>query len=44
MYRAVAYKVKEEGIDPDNPDAVVNIMKRINIKLEPSDNGVKVFL
>ncbi|WP_457644452.1 (d)CMP kinase [Persephonella sp.] len=44
MYRAVAYKVKQEGINPDDADAVVSIMKKINIKLEPSDNGVKVFL
>ena len=44
MYRAVALMVKREGIDPDNPDAVVELMKKIQIDLKPAENGVQVFL
>ncbi|WP_029521728.1 (d)CMP kinase [Persephonella sp. KM09-Lau-8] len=44
MYRAVALMVKRKGIDPDNPDAVVELMKKIQIDLKPAENGVQVFL
>lgn len=44
MYRAVALMVKRKGIDPDNPDAVVELMKKIQIDLKPAENGVRVFL
>ncbi|WP_457640612.1 (d)CMP kinase [Persephonella sp.] len=44
MYRAVAYKIKEECIDPEDLNAVLNLMKGIDIKLEQSNDGVKVFL
>ncbi|WP_297456504.1 (d)CMP kinase [Persephonella sp.] len=44
MYRAVALMVKREGIDPDNANAVVELMKKIQIDLKPAENGVQVFL
>ena len=44
MYRAIAYKIKEECIDPEDLNAVLNLMKGIDIKLEQSNDEVKVFL
>ncbi len=31
LYRAVAWKVKEKGIDPEDEDALGNILKKMNI-------------
>jgi len=44
MYRAVAYKVKQEGVNPENPEEVIRVLKEIEIKLLPSDSGTKVIL
>ena len=44
MYRAVALMVKRLGINPDNANAVVEIMKKIQIDLKPAENRVQVFL
>lgn len=44
MYRAVALMVKRLGINPDNANAVVEIMKKVQIDLKPAENGVQVFL
>ncbi|WP_457643888.1 (d)CMP kinase [Persephonella sp.] len=44
MYRAVALKVKRAGIDPSDEKAVLKLMENTDIKLEPAENGVRVFL
>jgi len=44
MYRAVALKIKRLGINPDDPEAVLEVLKGTEIDLKPSENGVKVFL
>ncbi len=44
MYRAVALKVKEKGINPENEEDVVKLMKNTKINLKPDTKGVKVFL
>lgn len=44
MYRAVALKIKRLGINPDNPEAVLEVLKNTQIDLKPSEKGVKVFL
>ena len=44
MYRAVALKVKEKGINPENEEEVVKLMKNTKIDLKPDTKGVKVFL
>ncbi|WP_457643271.1 (d)CMP kinase [Persephonella sp.] len=44
MYRAVALKVKNSGIDPDSEKDVVELMKKTNIQLLNSDGSVKVLL
>lgn len=40
MYRALAYKVKKLGIDPDNQQDIASILEKTDIKLEDE----KVFL
>ncbi len=40
LYRAVAWKVKEENVNPDNEEALKKILKDINIAL----NGEKVIV
>ncbi|WP_293442408.1 (d)CMP kinase [Persephonella sp.] len=44
MYRAVALKIKRLGINPDDPEAVLEVLKNTQIDLKPSEKGVKVFL
>ena len=44
MYRAVALKIKNLGIDPEDLNKVLKIMEETSIDLEPDENGVKVFL
>uniref|UniRef100_UPI0025E93226 (d)CMP kinase n=1 Tax=Persephonella sp. TaxID=2060922 RepID=UPI0025E93226 len=44
MYRAVALKIKRLGINPDNPEAVLEVLKNTQIDLKPSEKDVKVFL
>ncbi|WP_457627185.1 (d)CMP kinase, partial [Persephonella sp.] len=41
---AVALKVKRAGIDPSDEKAVLKLMENTDIKLEPAENGVRVFL
>ena len=43
MYRAVALKIKRLGIDPDNKEAVVNVLKETDIRLKTNEE-IKVFL
>ncbi len=43
MYRAVALKIKRLGIDPDNKESVINVLKKTDIKLK-TNKEVKVFL
>ncbi len=44
MYRAVALKIKRLGINPDDPESVLEVLKNTQIDLKPSEKGVKVFL
>ena len=44
MYRAVALKIKRLGINPEDPEAVLEVLKKTEIDLKPSEDGVKVFL
>lgn len=43
MYRAVALKIKRLGIDPDNKEAVINVLKETDIRLKTNEE-IKVFL
>ncbi len=43
MYRAVALKIKRLGIDPDNKEAVVDVLKETDIRLKTNEE-IKVFL
>ena len=43
MYRAVALKIKRLGIDPDNKEAVVNVLKETDTRLKTNEE-IKVFL
>ncbi len=43
MYRAVALKIKRLGIDPDNKEAVINVLKETDIRLKNNEE-IKVFL
>ncbi len=43
MYRAVALKIKRLGIDPDNKEAVVNVLRETDIRLKTNEE-IKVFL
>ena len=40
LYRAVAWKVEEENINPDNEDGLKSILKKINITF----NGNRIFV
>lgn len=44
MYRAVALKIKRLGINPDDPEAVLEVLKNTEIDLRPSEEGIKIFL
>ncbi|HHG74936.1 MAG TPA: (d)CMP kinase [Persephonella sp.] len=44
MYRAVALKIKRLGINPDDPEAVLEVLKNTEIDLKPSEEGIKIFL
>ncbi len=40
LYRAVAWKVREEKADPDNDDALINVLKNIEINI--LNDGISV--
>jgi cytidylate kinase len=44
MYRAVAYRALEEGIDLEDPDALSELAERTTVDLQPADGGVKVLV
>ncbi len=44
MYRAIALKIKRLGINPDDPEAVLEVLKNTEIDLRPSEEGIKIFL
>ncbi len=44
MYRAVALKIKRLGINPDDPEAVLEVLKNTEIDLRSSEEGIKIFL
>ena len=44
MYRAVTYMVLEEGLDPDDRDAVVDLAKKLNIELIPHSDSLQVLV
>ncbi len=44
MYRAVALKVKKNGINPEDKEKIIKILENTKIELKPDKNGVKVFL
>ena len=43
MYRAVAFLMQQEGIDPDDLAAVERLCSRIDIRLERTDGQQRVF-
>ena len=43
MYRAVALKIKRLGINPDDKNAVINVLETTDIKLK-SNEEIKIFL
>jgi cytidylate kinase len=44
MYRAVAYKINQLGISPDELDKILEVLKNTSIELIQSEDGVKVIL
>jgi cytidylate kinase len=44
MYRALALKIKNSGIDPEDTKSVVEVARSTDIKLQPDEDKVRVFL
>ena len=44
MYRAVTYKVLDDGVDPEDKESVADFTKSLEIELVPVDNGLQVFV
>lgn len=44
LYRAVAYKIIEEGVSPDSEDDISKLCRRIRIALENRGNELRVFV
>jgi len=42
MYRAVAWKTREEGLDPADRDQVIRLAEGLKIEFEPGENGQNV--
>ena len=43
MYRAVAWLMQQEGVDPDDPAAVERLCSRVDIRLERTDGRQRVY-
>jgi len=43
MYRAVAWKVLREGVDPDDAEGVASLVRRTRVALEPWEEGLRVW-
>jgi CMP/dCMP kinase len=44
MYRAVTWKVLQEGLNPEHIEDVIAAAKRMEIELQPRDDGQKVWV
>jgi cytidylate kinase len=44
MYRAVTWKIMQEGLHPDQLDQVIAVAKQMQIELKPGLTGQKVFV
>jgi cytidylate kinase len=44
MYRAVTWKIMQEGLHPDQVDQVIAVVKQMQIELKPGQNGQRVFI
>jgi len=44
MYRAVTWKIMQEGLHPDQVDQVIAVAKQMRIELKPGQNGQRVFV
>jgi cytidylate kinase len=44
MYRAVTWKIMQEGLQPDFVEQVIDVAKRMQIELRPGKDGQKVFV
>lgn len=43
MYRAVAWKALREGVKLDSPEAVAAVARRAHVRLEPCQDGLRVW-
>jgi cytidylate kinase len=44
MYRAVTWKIMQEGLQPDFVEQVIDVAKKMRIELKPGKDGQKVFV
>jgi cytidylate kinase len=44
MYRAVTWKIMQEGLKPDFVEQVIDVARRMQIELKPGKDGQKVFV
>ena len=44
MYRAVAWKVQQEGIDPEDAERVAEVARTISLEFQPGTERQKVFV
>ncbi len=43
MYRAVTWKALREGVDLDDARAVAELARRVEVRMEPAEDGVRVW-
>lgn len=43
LYRAIAWKVWSEGVDPDNQQSVAGLLSALSLELEPTRDATKIW-
>lgn len=44
MYRALTYKALQQQVDPENEDALLQLLQQLEIVLKPGESGQQVFI
>ncbi|PAQ16208.1 cytidylate kinase [Bacillaceae bacterium SAOS 7] len=44
MYRALTYKALQQQVDPENEDALLQLLQQLEIVLQPGESGQQVFI